>query len=204
MDQDPGAIAKNVLYGLVNSDLPDSEKAPFRLRQEARIMVTAGTDTTGKLIGQSNPSINYDEFLQTLATTLSYIIYHLLSNPPALERLGNELVAALPNADTLPTGAQVEHLPYLTAVIREGLRLHPGTTFRQVRVAPNEDLYFKTQSKDWVIPRGTPMSMSARLTQRHPNLFPDPNAFKPERWLKNPRLDKYLLTFSRGTRQCLG
>ncbi|KAL8814597.1 MAG: hypothetical protein Q9223_006192 [Gallowayella weberi] len=182
--KDPENCAKNILHGLINSDLPDSEKTSDRLRQEARVQVLAGTDTT--------------------ATTLANIIYHLLANPSILGRVRDELIAAIPDPDTLPTGLQVEHLPYLGAVIQEGIRLYPGVTFRQTRIAPNEDLYFKTPSKDWVIPKGTPVSMTARLTQRHPDYFPDPDAFKPERWLGNPRLDKYLLSFSKGTRQCLG
>ena len=72
------------------------------------------------------------------------------------------------------------------------------------RVAPDDDLYFKDANKDWIVPKGTPMSMSARLLQMNPNIFPDPMAFKPERWLGNPRLDKYLIAFSKGTRACLG
>ncbi|KAL8799393.1 MAG: hypothetical protein Q9182_005935 [Xanthomendoza sp. 2 TL-2023] len=185
--KDPDNCAKNILHGLINSDLPDSEKTSSRLRQEARIQVNIHKDLT-----------------QSPATTLACIIYRLLSNPSALVRLRNELIAAIPDPNTLPTGAQVEHLPYLGAVIQEGIRLYPGVTFRQTRVAPDENLHFKTPSKDWLIPKGTPMCMTARLMQRHPHLFPDPDAFKPERWLGNPRLDKYLLSFSKGTRQCLG
>lgn len=36
------------------------------------------------------------------------------------------------------------------------------------------------------------------------SVFPDPTSFRPERWLENPRLDKYLIAFSRGSRQCIG
>lgn len=38
-----------------------------------------------------------------------------------------------------------------------------------------------------------------------PSIFPEPTEFRPERWLdSNNRLDKYLVAFGRGTRQCLG
>lgn len=146
-----------------------------------------------------------DQILPSPATTLANIIYHLLSKPTILSRLKDELATAMPDPNALPTGAQVENLPYLTAIIQEGIRLHPGVTFRLTRVAPDEDLHFTPpSSKEWVVPRGTPMTMSARLLQRDPDLFPDPTAFKPERWLGNPRLDRYLIAFSKGTRQCLG
>ena len=42
----------------------------------------------------------------------------------------------------------------------------------------------------------------------HPSVFPEPTVFRPERWLEaenaGQRLDKYLVSFGRGTRQCLG
>ncbi|CAO1597227.1 hypothetical protein XANCAGTX0491_001047 [Xanthoria calcicola] len=120
-----------------------------------------------------------------------------------LDRLKDELVNAMPDPDALPTGAQVGHLPYLTALIQEGLRIRPSPV-RMTRVAPNEELHFHTPDKDWVVPKGTPLTMTARLVHRDPDIFPDPTRFKPERWLGNPRLDKYLIAFSKGTRVCLG
>lgn len=38
----------------------------------------------------------------------------------------------------------------------------------------------------------------------NPTVFPDPHAFRPERWLEDPGLEKYQVAFSRGTRSCLG
>jgi cytochrome P450 len=37
-----------------------------------------------------------------------------------------------------------------------------------------------------------------------PSIFPSPTTFRPERWIENPRLDKYLIAFARGSRQCIG
>lgn len=49
-------------------------------------------------------------------------------------------------------------------------------------------------------------TVSARLQHFNPNLFPELNGFKLERWLSGERdhLIKYLVNFSRGTRQCIG
>lgn len=38
----------------------------------------------------------------------------------------------------------------------------------------------------------------------NPELFPSPQEFRPERWLDNPGLDNWLVSFSRGPRSCLG
>ncbi|KAI4159529.1 MAG: hypothetical protein LQ342_006530 [Letrouitia transgressa] len=96
--------------------------------------------------------------------------------------------------------AELEKLPYLTGVIQEGLRLVYGVATRLQRVAPNEAL----QYKDWVIPPGTSTGMTAVLVHNNPEIFPDPRTFNPDRWVENPRLDKYLLSFSKGSRICVG
>jgi len=37
-----------------------------------------------------------------------------------------------------------------------------------------------------------------------PDIFPSPLEFDPERWIENPGLKRYLVSFSKGSRQCLG
>lgn len=136
---------------------------------------------------------------------MSAITYHVLANPDKLSKLKKELAVATPDPNSLPTLAEVEKLPYLSAVIQESIRLHPGATMRGSRVSPDEPLhYIDGHSIDWNIPPGTPVSMSATLIQTNPQIFPDPLEFRPERWLENPRLDRYLLAFSKGSRICLG
>lgn len=46
--------------------------------------------------------------------------------------------------------------------------------------------------------------MTSTLIHQNPTIFPSPHEFRPERWLENPRLDRYLVSFSKGSRQCLG
>jgi cytochrome P450 len=46
------------------------------------------------------------------------------------------------------------------------------------------------------------------LVQRNPDMFPDPDRFDPERWITDGQVDnklmKYLVSFTRGSRMCLG
>ena len=65
---------------------------------------------------------------------------------------------------------------------------------RLQRIAPDEALHYK----GWAIPPGTSTGMTAVLVHTNPEIFPDPHTFNPERWVENPRLDKYLLSFSKG------
>jgi cytochrome P450 len=46
--------------------------------------------------------------------------------------------------------------------------------------------------------------MTSVLIHLNPTIFPNPNDFIPERWVENPRLSRYLVSFSKGSRQCLG
>jgi len=48
--------------------------------------------------------------------------------------------------------------------------------------------------------------MTSVMMHDNPDIFPEPRAFKPERWLQSNanQLRKYLVAFSKGSRQCLG
>lgn len=62
----------------------------------------------------------------------------------------------------------------------------------------------RTSGKDWTIPPNTPVGMTSVLIHQDESVFPDAHSFEPERWIDNPRLDRYLVSFSKGSRQCLG
>ena len=130
-------MAPTIFHGMLNNtNLPDSEKTTPRLLDEAIVLIGAGTDTT--------------------ANTLAALTYHILANPDILKKLKTELAEAIPDVGTLPESARIETLPYLTAVIQEGIRLHPGASLRQERVAPEEELLYEDMKsgKKYVIARG--------------------------------------------------
>jgi hypothetical protein len=52
--------------------------------------------------------------------------------------------------------------------------------------------------------RQVPVGMSTPWIHLNSNIFPQPFSFQPERFLENPRLKRYLMSFSQGSRQCLG
>ena len=137
---------------------------------------------------------------------MSVITFQLLANPDKLRKLKDELAVALPDPNTVPSSVELERLPYLSAVIQEGLRLHaPGTT-RLVRICPDAAMVYRDRSmkKDWSIPAGTAVSMDVRTMNMNSTIFLAPDDFLPERWINNPGLDKHLMTFSKGARMCVG
>ena len=48
------------------------------------------------------------------------------------------------------------------------------------------------------------VGIAAPLIHLSPSIFSDPLEFRPERFIENPSLKRYLITFSQGSRQCLG
>ncbi|KAF2261425.1 cytochrome P450 [Lojkania enalia] len=173
---------KTIFHSLLQSDLPESEKETGRLAEEAVLLVGAGTHTTSWVI--------------------TVITFHLLSNPTLLRRLKDELKSVIPAPSSKPLLHDLEKLPFLTAVLKEGLRLGYGATARSARVAPDTSL----KCGDWTIPPGTPVSITIPLTHHNESIFPQSNSFNPNRWLgdKAIGLDKYLVSFTKGSRACLG
>jgi len=172
-----------IFHELLNSSLGQEEKSLQRLEEEGFTLVGAGVYTT--------------------AYTLRTISFHLLTNPGMLHKLKVELASAMPNPGTLVSLQRLENLPYLSAVVSEGLRMASPVCSRLSRVSPDSALIFN----EWEIPPGTPVSMTSILIHHDPRIFPEPNEFKPERWLQgnsDGRLDRYLVPFSKGTRMCLG
>ncbi|KAI9714885.1 MAG: hypothetical protein M1820_000174 [Bogoriella megaspora] len=175
-----------IFHEVLQSDLADSEKTERRLGEEAQLLIGAG--------------------LLTTSWCLTVGIFYLLSQPSALEKLRVELNKALPTPDSELSWTELEKLPYLSAVIRESLRISYGISTRSPRVVPYKDLHYG----EWTIPAGTSISMTIVDVCHDEAIFPDSHSFRPERWLGNPRapngapLEKYQVNFQKGPRSCLG
>ena len=183
----PNDASPTIFDAMLDADVPTSEKSIIRLTEEAQTLTTAGSLTT--------------------ASALDFTFYHLLANPSCLARLREELQEAIPDSAVLPSVAELEKLPYLTAIIHESLRLSKSVSHRFARVSP--DVSYRYEKFDLEIPRGMPVCMSLIDILDDPDIFPDPDSFNPERWLPfdSPEVRycrKYLVAFGGGTRMCLG
>ncbi|KAJ6090139.1 benzoate 4-monooxygenase cytochrome P450 [Penicillium sp. IBT 16267x] len=176
------ASHRTVFHELLESKLPPEERQRDRLRDEAFSLVTAGSGTT--------------------AYVLRGTAYHIAANPAIRQKLHEELMTAIPDVQQFPSLTFLEQLPYLTAVVQEGLRLSDPVTHRISRQFPDHPL----QCRGIFIPANTTVGMTAMLTHLNETIYPEPRVFKPERWLvpESKRLDRYLVPFNRGTRSCLG
>ncbi len=119
---------------------------------------------------------------ETSATGLSWAFERLLRTPGALERLS----------------ADPEDDAYLDAVIKETLRVRPVIT----DVA--RKLTREVEIGGYEIPAGTIVLCVIALVQRRPDLWPDPHAFRPERFLEGQPEPYSWIPFGGGVRRCIG
>ena len=138
---------------------------------------------------------------------MSVSAYCLIKHPEVLNKLKAELEQTFPHGpDTVNDLSRLEHMTYLSAVINESLRIGIAVSHRSARISPDKPVVYTNPETDkqWIIPPGTPMSMSHPLLMRDASIFPEPARFRPERWLENPGLERYQIAFSKGTRGCIG
>lgn len=106
------------------------------------------------------------------------LFYHLFTNEEILELLREEIAEATANSTDSIQLKTLEQLPYLTAVLKEGLRLSPGIGSRAAPIT-DKDLFYG----DWRIPAGTPVGMTTLLMHTDEELFPDARRLNPDRWM---------------------
>ncbi|KAF2141537.1 uncharacterized protein K452DRAFT_250217 [Aplosporella prunicola CBS 121167] len=144
----------------------------------------------------------------TTSISLAAVLGGLAGNPDALAKLRAELDAAARTgaiADPI-TFAQAQTLPYLQAVVQEGLRVHPAVGLPLWRVVPRGGAelcgrFFK---------EGDVVGVNPWVAHANKAVFgPDAHLFRPERWLlcekeQRQKMDRYSLEFGHGSRTCIG
>lgn len=134
---------------------------------------------------------------ETTASALAWACSCLLESPESLARLRTELNTNI-NATPLD-GAALERLPYLDAVIKESMRLRPIMPTAGARLL-RRDL----QLRSYTLAAGVFVANSEVVLHRRPDLYPNPLAFEPERFL-NAKVPPYTwMPFGGGGRRCLG
>jgi cytochrome P450 len=131
---------------------------------------------------------------ETVAAALAWTLMLLAEHPDAQDRVRAELDA---HPGPVPLVGHRERLPWTRAVVDEALRLYP----------PAWAISRRSHRDDVVggrpVPAGTLAIISPWLVHRRPDLWPDPEAFRPERFVGGTTRNGYL-PFGQGPRLCIG
>jgi cytochrome P450 len=123
---------------------------------------------------------------ETTASELAFAFERLVRNPAVLERLTEEITAGDGDA-------------YLTATVQETLRRRPVLPNAAPRLVMKE-----IEVGGWRYPPGVCLVAHAYLIHHDPEIYPEPYAFRPERFLDSPPGTYTWIPFGGGRRRCLG
>jgi cytochrome P450 len=186
-----------------NALLERTDRLIFELVEERRADPAAGeerVDVLAMLLGARHEDASpmsdqeiRDELVTALAagheTTASQLAW-------AFERLSREPAVLARLVEELDAGASED---YLTATIYEVMRLRP--------VLPNAEPRLTMEPVEiggFRYPAGVLLLASALLVHRDPEIYPEPYAFRPERFLESPPGTYTWIPFGGGRRRCLG
>lgn len=163
------------------------------------------------MVGLANITAGSD----TTSTTLSGILYYLLTHSRVLSKLKSEIeeFTADGQLSVRPTFKEAQQMPYLNAVIRESLRLHSAVGLPLWRVVPDGGV----EVAGHFIPAGTNVGVNPWVAHRNQEVWgADAEDFRPERWLEAQaeagagrkerlqRMEAYHVSFGLGSRTCIG
>lgn len=141
---------------------------------------------------------------------MSAAFFYLSRNPAAYKRLATEIRTKFSSGKGISQGAQLSDCKFLRAVVDESLRLSTGTISNwRIQAAPSVAAGDQLVVDGHVIPPGVEVATNAYSFMRNPDYYPEPLAFRPERWLEGSEeqrapMRRALVPFSLGSRSCAG
>ena len=144
----------------------------------------------------------------TTATSTRATLLHIVTNPLVYSKLQSEIDDAI-GQGLVSNQTQVREaskMPYLQSCLKEGLRIFPPVGSLHQRVTPPEG----DEVCGFNVLGGVNIGFNLRAMQRDPVFGPDPEVFRPERWIEADEssmkeMDKvHELIFNYGSAKCLG
>ncbi len=149
---------------------------------------------------------------ETSGITLTYLFHELSLRPNLQKQLRSELLTLSPSllykdpSADIPAPRTIDALPLLHACLMETLRIHAAIPGPQPRITPPTPTSLAGSPP---LPPGIRVSAQAYTLHRNANIFPNPEAWKPERWLeaseeKKAEMGRWFWAFGSGGRMCVG
>jgi len=107
----------------------------------------------------------------------------MVLNPKAMKKAQEELDRVVGEGE-LPDFSHKDNLPYIDALVKEVLRWNPSLPITVPNRAMQDDVY-----RGYFIPKGATVIKNVWAIFRDPKVYPDPEAFNPDRFLKDGKID---------------
>ncbi|GJM41543.1 MAG: cytochrome P450 [Ardenticatenaceae bacterium] len=136
---------------------------------------------------------------ETTANTLGWLWYLLAQYPAVVEKVEAELEGVLNGR--FPTVADFPQLVYCDKVIKEGMRLYPSAWSISRHALVDDEI------GGFAIPKGSIVAVSPYTLHRHPEFWPEPEKFDPERFTPKQESARHryaYIPFGAGARKCIG
>lgn len=205
------------LYNLANKLFPNLAVFRARLERNQRMMSYCLESYNGNKAAKTPigpvPKIGHldtydgaaeamDHFLagsDTTGDTLTFLVWQLAQ--PECHDMQAKLRQELLQVPVDAPFSQIDNLPYLEAVLKEGLRIYAAIPMSEPRISPKAG----AQVSGYQIPGGVECSMQPYSLHRDPAVYAEPDAFRPERWIDcDISLHRNFWAFSSGPRVCIG
>ena len=192
---DTPPIVHRQLYDSIHADSVDSSHPKeLQVATELHDHLAAGHETSG--------------------ITLTYLFYELSQHPPLQAALRTEFLTLsptlkYPSSDSnpdIPNPRSVDSLPLLHACLMETLRIHAAIPGPQPRITPFPPVSLAGSPP---LPPGVRVSAQPYSLHRNADVFPDPEIWKPARWLdsseaQKAEMSRWFWAFGSGGRMCVG
>jgi cytochrome P450 len=132
----------------------------------------------------------------TTSSSAAWLVHGLGANPAALAALRGQVRDTI--GDRPPTIDDLRAMPLVDGVVRETLRLWPPGYVGARRAIDDFEILGHR------IPGGSMVLFSPYLTQRLPEVWGDPENFRPERWADGEPVPWSFVPFGGGHRKCIG
>ena len=192
------------LESMIRRLIRDRRSSPTQ-SQDVLSLLLAVTDAAGHPLSEEEIRDELVTFLlaghETTANALTWSWLLLSQSKIVRDHLAQELKTVLNGRP--PSAADVPRLRYTKMIWEESLRLYPPAWLLHTRVSRSDD----TLPSGAHLPSGARIFISPWSLHRHPQWFPDPNRFDPERFAPESQTQRpafSYLPFGGGGRRCLG
>ncbi|KAI0638606.1 CyP450 monooxygenase [Trametes polyzona] len=192
---------RNVPFDAVEKNIANGDARPCiataLLEQKARMEGEAAVE-----FGEMAKDVCALAYITGADTTFSSVVAFFLAMVifPDVQKKAQDELDAVIGPNRLPGFDDRPELPYINAVLQECLRWHVVATIGMPHRTTAEQVY-----NGYYIPKGTAVISNAWALSRDPEEYPDPEAFRPERFLSDPPArDPATYVFGNGRRICAG